>query len=271
MLDAAIAIELFHNFTLIHDDVEDHDEMRRGRPTVWKLWGVNDAINSGDALNILVAERISSVALVPKVGSRMASILTEAFLEVIEGQHLDFQLASAPINSKEMSEARYLSMIKKKTGALIRASVEVAGIAAGKGPREIAILRQYGESLGLAFQLADDYQSVWGSAVQTGKDAQSDIREHKRTSPFLYAYAHTKGVMKTRFNELYSLEGQLTESQIREARTIIDATDAHKHVLSRIRMYTKQAQKVAQSLSAPESTRAFLLGLVDLLVPDIPL
>ena len=97
--DAAIAIELFHNFTLIHDDVEDHDEYRRGKPTVWKLWGINDAINSGDAQNLLVAERIARVANIPKIGAKLSQALTDAFLEVLEGQHLDFQLANIPIGS----------------------------------------------------------------------------------------------------------------------------------------------------------------------------
>ncbi len=267
--DAAIAIELFHNFTLIHDDVEDRDEMRRGKPTVWKLWGVNDAINSGDAQNLLVAERIARTALVPKVGARLSQALTEAFIEVLEGQHLDFELAEAPIGSKLVSETAYLYMTEKKTGVLVRIAAEAAGIAAGKNAKELAHLRRFGTSLGMAFQMADDYHSVWDTEAETGKDTYSDIREHKRTLPFLRAYAQAKGKAKARLKELYSLPDQLTERQIREARDIIDSTDAKRYVLSRIKVYTMQAKKAAQALNVPESTQAFLLGLIDLLVPEI--
>ena len=267
--DAAIAIELFHNFTLIHDDVEDRDEMRRGKPTVWKLWGVNDAINSGDAQNLLVAERIARAALIPKVGARLSEALTEAFIEVIEGQHLDFQLAVAPIGSKLVSEKAYLYMTQKKTGVLVRIAAESAGIAAGKDAKEIAQLRRYASSLGSAFQMADDYHSVWDTEAVTGKDRYSDIREHKRTLPFLRAYAQAKGSAKSRLKALYSLPDQLTERQIREARDIIDSTDARRYVLSRVKMYTDQGRKAAGALKIPETTRDFLLGLVDLLVPEI--
>jgi len=267
--DAAIAIELFHNFTLIHDDVEDRDETRRGKPTVWKLWGINDAINSGDAQNLLVAERIARSALLPKVGARLSKALTDTFIEVIEGQHLDFEMAVAPIGSKLVSEERYILMTGKKTGALVRIAAEAAGIAAGKDARELGRLRQFSNSLGTAFQMADDYHSVWSTTAETGKDPQSDIREHKRTLPFLYAYAHLSGKKKARLKELYSLPDQLTVAQIQEALDIIELTDARAYVLSRIEKYTDQAKKAARSLSVPDRTRSFLLGLIELLIPEI--
>jgi geranylgeranyl diphosphate synthase type I len=269
VFDAAIAIELFHNFTLIHDDVEDRDEMRRGKPTVWKLWGVNDAINSGDAQHLLVTERVVRAALMPKVGAKLAKALTDAFIEVIEGQHLDFQLAVVPIGSREVNEERYIIMTQKKTGALVRIAAESAGIAAGKDSKELSTLRRFGESLGLAFQIADDYRSVW--STKTGKDLYSDIREHKRTLPFLYAYAQLKGTKKARLKELYSLPEQLTEAEIHEVHEILDATDARVYVLERTERYIDQARKAAQKLSVPPATKAFLLGLIDLLVPEITL
>jgi geranylgeranyl diphosphate synthase type I len=267
--DAAVAIELFHNFTLIHDDVEDRDETRRGKPTVWKLWGINDAINSGDAQNLLVAERIARAALVPKVGAKLSKALTDTFIEVIEGQHLDFEMATAPIGSRLVSEERYILMTGKKTGALVRIAAEAAGIAAGKNAKELTNLRRFSNSLGTAFQMADDYHSVWSTTAETGKDPQSDIREHKRTLPFLYAYAHVSGKKKSRLKELYSLPDQLTAAQIQEALDIINSTDARAYVLDHITTYISDARKVAQKLTVPDKTKAFLLGLIDLLVPEV--
>ena len=266
--EAAIAIELFHNFTLIHDDIEDRDEVRRGKPTVWKLWGVNDAINSGDAQSLLVTERIVRVAGIPAVGAHLSHALTQACIEVIEGQHLDFQLATVPISAQTVSEEMYLRMTLKKTGALVRIAAEAAGIAAGKDAAECARLRQYGLSLGLAFQMADDYRSVWSTQRETGKDSYSDIREHKRTLPFLYAYAESRGEAKRRLKELYSMPSQLIKDEIREARDIIDATDAQEYVLSRIKDCTSEAQNIAEALDLPDESKAFLLGLIDLLVPE---
>ncbi len=267
VFEAAIAIELFHNFTLIHDDVEDRDEMRRGKPTVWKLWGVNDAINSGDAQLLLVTERVARAALVPKVGAKLSQALTEAFIEVIEGQHLDFLLATAPIGSEVVNEERYILMTQKKTGALVRVAAEAAGIAAGKDARELAKLRRFGSALGLAFQIADDYASTWSTADETGKDAYSDLREHKRTLPFLLAYSQVKGGEKARLKDLYSKENQLSEPEIREVRSIIDGTDARTYTSARIELYTAQSRTSARSLSVPVETREFLLWLIDVLVP----
>ena len=144
-MEAAVAIELFHNLTLLHDDVEDRDEYRRGRPTVWKIWGVNHAINSGDVQALLVTEWISRVHMIPRVGTVLAQELTSAFIEVWEGQFLDFELADNPLNDA-INEESYLLMIEKKSGVLVRIAAEAAGIAAGR-EGERAKLRDYGLSL----------------------------------------------------------------------------------------------------------------------------
>jgi geranylgeranyl diphosphate synthase type I len=266
-LDAAAAIELFHNFTLIHDDVEDHDEFRRNRPTVWKLWGINHAINSGDAQSLLAAKlalRAGATAQAPL----LSGALLDAFIEVIEGQYLDFELADAPLDMPVVSEAGYLRMIGKKSGVLVRAAAEAAGIAAGKDEAERVLLREYGMCLGTAYQMADDYRSVWTTQTQTGKDTHSDVREHKRTLPFIAAYAALSGAPKSRLAELYSLPRQLTEAEIMEACSILNMTDAKASVRAMIREQSSRAAAAATALSVPAETRDILRGIIELLVPE---
>lgn len=266
-LGAAVAIELFHNFTLIHDDVEDHDEFRRNRPTVWKLWGINHAINSGDAQSLLASEwafRAGEKAQQPE----LAHALIAAFIEVIEGQYLDFELASAPLDATNVTEEGYLQMIEKKSGVLVRVSAEAAGIVAGKDANEIQLLREYGTYLGMAYQMGDDYRSVWTTQQVTGKDTGSDIREHKRTLPFLYAYEETKGDARERLRQLYSLDRQLAEEEIREVIAILDTTNARSRVGEKVREYAARAKQAAEHLTLPEETRALLGGIVDMLVPE---
>lgn len=267
VLPAAVAIELFHNFTLIHDDVEDHDEFRRNRPTVWKLWGINHAINSGDAQSLFAAEwafRAAENAGKPE----LAHALLAAFTEVIEGQYLDFELASAPLDAANVTEGGYLQMIEKKSGVLVRVAAEAAGIVAGKDNEEIGFLREYGMHLGTAYQMADDYRSVWTTQQITGKDTCSDIREHKRTLPFLYAYEEAEGKARERLHQLYSLERQLAGGEIQEVIALFDATRSRSRILGKVHEYVAKAKQAAERLDLPLETKALLVGIVDMLVPE---
>jgi len=267
VLPAAVAIELFHNFTLIHDDVEDHDEFRRNRPTVWKLWGINHAINSGDMQLVIASEwvlKAGEVAGAPE----LSRTLLRTFGEVAEGQYLDFELASAPLDAANVSEEGYLQMIEKKSGVLVRVAAEAAGIAAGKSGEEIGLLREYGMYLGTAYQMADDYRSAWTTQQITGKDTCSDIREHKRTLPFLYAYEEMEGNARERLHQLYSLERQLADGEIQEAIALLDATRSRSRVLGKVREHAARAKQAAARLDLAPETKALLVGIVDMLVPE---
>jgi geranylgeranyl diphosphate synthase type I len=259
-LTAALAIETFHNFTLIHDDVEDADELRRNKPTLWKLFGVNHAINAGDALSLIASELC--VTTEPQV----ARILFAAWTEVIEGQYLDFELTSQPVGSDTVNVAHYMRSTEKKTAALFAAAAEAAGMCAGKDESECAHLRAYGTSLGIAFQLADDYRSIWGTQTETGKDAYGDIREHKRTLPFFAAYEETS--KRARLTELYDLDRQLSETEITEMRIIIDATSARSQVLQEIRAYADQARNAAEQLTLAPDIRNTIEQLISVLIPE---
>ena len=238
--NAAIAIELFHNFTLIHDDIEDGDETRRNKPTLWKKYGVPKAINAGDALNIMACEMTASNAA--------KEILFAAFTEVIEGQHLDFELAEGRGTIQTC-----MKMTEKKTGALFGAAAEVAGVSTGQTKNECVQLRRFGRSLGIAFQLADDYRSIWSSKKETGKDAQSDIREHKRTLPFFLART-------TALEKLYASKRSLSKREISSALSIFNAGNARKATRRAIERHAQNAVHALMKTKLRSHERDILIG-----------
>jgi len=182
-LPAAAAIELLHNFSLIHDDIQDRSETRRGRPTVWALWGVAQAINAGDALFTIAHQALWRL--------RERGVPAERILEVAErfdaacrmltrGQHFDLLFEAA----ERVSVEEYLEMIRGKTAALLGASVGIGARLAGHPPED---LEAFGEALGMAFQIQDDLLGIWGDPAVTGKSAADDLRARKKTLPVILA------------------------------------------------------------------------------------
>lgn len=189
-LPAAAAVELVHNFSLIHDDIEDNSHLRHGRPTVWKNWGIPQAINTGDAmftlahLTVLGLESTCS----KEIAFRAAGILQETCLELTQGQYLDI----ASENQEELNIEGYWLMVSGKTAALLAASTELGGLAAGCSPEEQQAYHEFGHALGLAFQVQDDYLGIWGDSEMTGKSIESDLVTGKKSLPILYGL-HQKG------------------------------------------------------------------------------
>ncbi len=257
-IPAALSIELFHNFTLIHDDIADHDETRRNRPTLWKIFGTDHALNAGDALSLLACE------LAFETNERsLTDMLLAAYYEVIEGQYLDFESTRGGV---PISESVSLETTRKKTGALVRASAEAAGIAAGRVEDELILLRTFGESLGVAFQLADDFRSVWFGQQETGKDAGSDIRERKKTLAYVLAREMLDGEMRARLEALYALERQMNPEEIREARAMIDTTEARLRMKDHIQKHANKAKDAARFLTLEPEMRQVLVTAVENLV-----
>lgn len=264
-LEAATAIELFHNFTLIHDDIEDHDAFRRGRETLWKRWGVNDAINSGDVLSLLACEAAANAGHAGN-DPRITSALLHAFIEVGEGQHLDFALAACDPGSGTASEKVYLEMIEKKSGAMVGVAAEVAGLIAKRTESECALLRSFGRVVGCSYQLADDYRSVWNVEGETGKDLQGDIKEHKRTFIFFSAQKELVGNERSRLEKLYSLEQTLSEVEVKEVLALIEKTSAKSATRQAIHAKTDRALATLQSISIRAEAKEMLAGVVNALV-----
>ncbi len=264
-LDAAAAIELFHNFTLIHDDIEDNDEYRRGRPTVWKLWGINHAINAGDVQSLL-ASRLAARAGFRAESEALTDVLLQTFIEVGEGQYMDFELAAAPLGDAHATPLWYEEMIGKKSGALVGVAALAAGIIARKDDAELAALKTFGRELGTAYQMLDDLRSIEETRESTGKDTHSDIREHKRTLPVLLALEELAESDAMRLRALYELGRQLEPAEIAEALALIGKTTACATTRSRITRRLEVVASAAETLSIPpeekEQLRAFARTLV---------
>jgi geranylgeranyl diphosphate synthase type I len=177
---------MLHSFTLLHDDVTDRDEVRRGRPTVWRKWGVGQAIVAGDALfalaNLALA-RLEGVGVTAAAACAVARELNQAALVVCEGQHLDISYEG----SSDVGLEDYFDMIGRKTAALF-AHASAAGARVGAASSEqTEALRSFGRHLGLAFQVKDDVLGVWGDPSELGKPVGSDLRRGKRSLPIIHA------------------------------------------------------------------------------------
>ena len=183
-LPAAAAVELLHNFSLIHDDIEDRSDTRRGRATVWAKWKEAVAINAGDAMNALayVALEGLSQTIDWQAALEVYRILAETCLRLTGGQHLDISSEEAGMLPLEV----YWAMIGGKTAALISASVRLGAVIAGANPEMIRILETFGYSLGLAFQVQDDWLGIWGDPAKTGKSSLTDLIARKKTLPVIF-------------------------------------------------------------------------------------
>lgn len=183
-LPAAASVELLHNFSLIHDDIQDNSPLRRGRPTVWKKWGIAQAINAGDAQFTLAYTAMLELARTASPPAALAAldILQRTCLALTRGQHLDMAFEARAA----ITLADYWMMIGGKTAALIAACTELGALIAGVDEAARAAYRRFGENLGLAFQVQDDLLGIWGDAALTGKSAESDLLAGKKSLPVVF-------------------------------------------------------------------------------------
>lgn len=254
-LPAAASIELLHNFTLIHDDIEDRDERRRGRPTLWSIWGVPQAINAGDALFTLAYRALINLHETPLPDDRVIQALqkyTNATLRLTEGQCRDIAFET----QDETSESDYLSMISGKTAALIGLASELGGVVADASDQQLERLQTFGVSLGKAFQMQDDLLGLWGDPDKTGKPVGSDILKHKKTLPIIHG---------TRNNlELRSLlaEPCLTEGDVIHALSLLEATGSRSYTESQAQRYHREALAALEDSGGQGEAQAMIHQLV---------
>ncbi|MCX7609721.1 MAG: polyprenyl synthetase family protein [Anaerolineales bacterium] len=183
-LPAAAAVELVHNFSLVHDDIQDNSDLRRGRPTIWKQWGVPQAINVGDALFVLANLAILdlSPAFLPETILQAGQMLQSACLDLTRGQFLDI----AYENRSDLHLEDYWVMVSGKTAALLSTCCALGALLGGADEEHQLAYRDFGHYLGLAFQAQDDLLGIWGDSALTGKSAKSDLVAGKKSLPILY-------------------------------------------------------------------------------------
>lgn len=216
-LSAACGMEVFHNFTLLHDDVMDKSDMRRSRPTVHKKWNENVAILSGDAMLTLATQLVSAVN--KEVLSEVLSVFNKAAMDVYEGQAMDMDFEQR----SKVSLEEYIEMIRLKTGVLLGASVKVGALIGGASMATADALYTYGEKLGLAFQIDDDYLDVYGDASTFGKPIGGDINNNKKTYPLLYTLSKDGHVSDALQAALKLPEGDV---KVKAVRNLYDEADA---------------------------------------------
>jgi geranylgeranyl diphosphate synthase, type I len=262
-LPAAASIELIHNFSLIHDDIQDGDELRRGRPTLWTRHGVAQAINAGDSMFALATLTLRDLRPLfdDAIVVEAMSVLREATREMIEGQFLDVGYESVP----EVTLDQYLEMIRCKTGALLRASIEMGALLADAGAPLRHRCRRLGEAIGSLFQIRDDMLGVWGESETTGKSADSDIRRKKKSLPVVMALANARQTDREALLSTYA-QDSLSSADVDRVRGIFDSLEVKMHLQQLADEAHEQAMKLVDTINFTSEGRTELVALVNFLL-----
>jgi geranylgeranyl diphosphate synthase type I len=238
-LPAAVSLELIHNFSLIHDDIQDRDVTRHHRPTLWAVWGEPKALVAGNALRVIADRclgRLVEEGVSFHVALEVQGILTAAYLEMIEGQYLDLQYEG----QSDIGLQSYLDMISRKTGALIKCALVLGSLI---GSRDPAIVRSFGEcgrSLGMVFQIMDDVLGVWGDEESTGKPVGADIRRKKNTFPVVYAMSRARGKDKEALLDIYRMPS-VGDEEVAVALEVMENVGARQYAQSLASEHCEQA------------------------------
>jgi geranylgeranyl diphosphate synthase, type I len=241
---AAASIELLHNFSLIHDDIEDNCDMRRHRPTIWSIWGQPQAINAGDgmfSLAYLNMGRLACIGVTARLANMASQAFHEACLTLTEGQYLDMSFEAR----FEIELDDYLWMIQDKTAALLATSTRVGAVLADASNETVGAYREFGAAVGMAFQIEDDILGIWGDEKQTGKPVASDIRQRKKTLPLVHAIARLNqeggAAEQRRLEALYAAGPALDEAAIAEVVGILESAGARRRCEDQARQYQELA------------------------------
>jgi geranylgeranyl diphosphate synthase, type I len=237
-LPAAAAVELVHNFSLVHDDVQDNSEKRRGRPTVWTKWGVPMAINVGDAMFVIANRAIMDLVKTHPASTvvRAATILHDTCLDLTRGQFLDMSYEER----NDLSLEDYWPMVGGETSALLSACTLIGALLGNAGEAEQESYRQFGYHLGLAFQVQDDILGIWGNEAVTGKSVASDLVEGKNSLPVLYALGK-QGTFAERWKK-----GPITESEVKSIAAQLEKEGGRSYAEE---MSEKETQTALEYLS----------------------
>jgi geranylgeranyl diphosphate synthase type II len=234
-LSTALAVEVFHNFTLLHDDVMDRAEVRRGKPCVHKVWDDNTAILSGDSMLVLAYQRVAQCS--PSLLPQVIELFTQTALEIGEGQQFDLDFESRT----DVTESEYIEMIRLKTSVLLACSLKLGAILAGASDSDADALYQFGEKIGLAFQLQDDYLDVYGDYRTFGKKIGGDILCNKKTFMLINALQKANPTQRTELMQWLQEGNSRPEEKIKEVTRLYTEIGVDSMAIDRINAYYQEA------------------------------
>ena len=263
-LSAAVAIELVHNFSLIHDDIHDGDRERHHRPTVWAIWGAPMALQAGNVMRILADLSIQQLPhhqVAPEIVAMCSKLLTSAYLETVEGQYLDLDFEGRT----DIDTSNYLDMISRKTGALIRCSLQLGALTGNADAKTVQALTTCGQYLGAVFQIRDDYLGIWGYEEETGKAAGNDIRRKKNSLPLVYALEQAVNMEKEQLQSIYAKE-QVEDRDVASTLALLADLGASDHVQRLAQDYATRALESLDGLELMPGAREEFQELVEFLL-----
>jgi geranylgeranyl diphosphate synthase type II len=242
-LPAALAVEVFHNFSLVHDDIMDDAPLRRGKETVHEKWNINTGILSGDAMLILAYQYFEKYE--PTIFRDLAKLFSKTALEVCEGQQWDVDFETRD----DVTIAEYLKMIEYKTAVLVAAAMKMGAIIAGTTEENANLIYEFGLNLGLAFQLQDDYLDAFGDPATFGKQVGGDIIENKKTYLYLKAVAYSPVEVVEQLLHLFSVHPNDNAEKISSVKAIFNSSGASKATQEAIQHFTFKAFETLEKLS----------------------
>ena len=260
-LPAAAGVELLHNFSLIHDDIEDGDEVRRHRATLWAVWGVPQAVNVGDGMFALAFQafhRLPNRGVAADRALAALSQLTETCLALTEGQYLDMSFETR----EDVTVSEYMRMIQGKTAALVGGSITIGALLGGASTQQRTDLMQFGHATGLAFQIQDDILGIWGDPSITGKAAGNDILRRKKSLPLLYALNHP--IVGKRLQAIFATD--IGAEQLPEVLALLDESETRTYAEARVRAHHELAIDALHGALGERASTSRLMALADSLL-----
>lgn len=259
-LPAALAVEIFHNFTLVHDDIMDNADMRRGLVTIHKKWNPNIAILSGDAMTVLAYKLLVQVdkSILPEV----INIFNSFAMGICEGQQMDMDFESHVMVSRE----EYLKMIELKTSILLKGALQIGAVIGGAGRNDVELIGEFGRSMGLAFQLQDDMLDCYGDSSTFGKRIGGDIVASKKTMLTIIAAEKLNGTHRDDFIDLYNNKSLPDELKISKVMDYYSKAEVQQEMVSIIDTYFNNATQAINQLKVSDSRKNVLNQILTKLI-----
>lgn len=259
-LKAAFGVELFHNFTLLHDDIMDNAYLRRGKPSVYKKFGIVAGILSGDVM-MMHGQKLFYDSLPLDVAAEVTKVFIKTGIEVCEGQQMDMDFEV----QDKVSEDVYIEMIRLKTAVLIAASLEIGAIVAGASKEERKAIYDFGIALGIAFQLRDDYLDTFGTATQVGKKSGGDITENKKTIILIHALQNASKEQLIEMNRFLSIKEENKE-KIVYFKSIFESLGSKEYIERLMDEFYQKSVRLLDSINSDKNKTKELSNIASIIV-----